>query len=198
MIKRLALFLLLITLFVSCKDDNEKRLIAQEKERQKKEVIFNKINNSWRFRTIELQPKAQALIGDWSEWRLFFTELNQKPTSSIGAFQNKSKDLSKKAEELVETIPAALFIPEFKSRFLVLSTQFRSLELYLTLDDIPDEKVIYFINEINKQLASIELQLEELVRRSEVPIEQGEADLLRMLDTSRAVKNVPKNIEIIE
>jgi len=172
--------------------------LQQEKERQKKEVIFNKINNSWRFRTIELQPKAQALIGDWSEWRLFFTELNQKPTSSIGAFQNKSKDLSKKAEELVETIPAALFIPEFKSRFLVLSTQFRSLELYLTLDDIPDEKVIYFINEINKQLASIELQLEELVRRSEVPIEQGEADLLRMLDTSRAVKNVPKNIEIIE
>ena len=45
----------------------------------------------------------------------------------------------------------------------------------------------HFINEINKQLASIELQLEELVRRSEVPKEQGEADLLRMLDTSRAI-----------
>jgi len=74
----------------------------------------------------------------------------------------------------------------------------RSLELYMNLDDIPDEKVIYFINEINRQLASIEMQLEELIRKSEVPKEQGEADLLRMLDTSRAVKNIPKNLEIIE
>ncbi|MDP2161405.1 MAG: hypothetical protein Q8K02_13050 [Flavobacterium sp.] len=195
---RLGVLLFLLTLFVSCKDDNEQRLIAQEKEIQKKEAVFNKINNSWRFRTLSLQPKTQLLVADWPEWRLFFTELNQKPTSSIGAFQKKSKELTQKAEAMVETIPEPLFKPEFKSRFLVLSTQFRSLELYMNLDDIPEEKVIYFINEINRQLASIELQLEELIRRSEVPKEQGEADMIRMLDTSRAVKNIPKNLEIVE
>lgn len=195
---RLGVLLFFLTLFVSCKDDNEQRLIAQEKEIQKKEAIFNKINNSWRFRTISLQPKAQTLLADWSEWRLFITELNQKPTSSIGAFQKKSKELTQKVELVTQTIPGHLFIPEFKSRFLVLSTQFRSLELYMNLDDIPDEKVIYFINEINRQLASIEMQLEELIRKSEVPKEQGEADLIRMLDTSRAVKNIPKNLEIVE
>lgn len=195
---RLGVLLFLLTLFVSCKDDNEQRLIAQEKEIQKKEAVFNKINNSWRFRTLSLQPKTQLLVADWPEWRLFFTELNQKPTSSIGAFQKKSKELTQKAEAMVETIPEPLFKPEFKSRFLVLSTQFRSLELYMNLDDIPEEKVIYFINEINRQLASIELQLEELIRRIEVPKEQGEADMIRMLDTSRAVKNIPKNLEIVE
>lgn len=195
---RLGVLLFLLTLFVSCKDDNEQRLIAQEKEIQKKEAVFNKINNSWRFRTLSLQPKTQLLVADWPEWRLFFTELNQKPTSSIGAFQKKSKELTQKAEAMVETIPGQLSKPEFKSRFLVLSTQFRSLELYMNLDDIPEEKVIYFINEINRQLASIEMQLEELIRKSEVPKEQGEADLIRMLDTSRAVKNIPKNLEIIE
>ena len=66
--------------------------------------------------------------------------------------------------------------------------------MYLSLDSIPDQKVINLIAEINLQMASIELQMNELVRKNQIPMEKGEADMIRMLDTSRAVKNVPKNL----
>jgi hypothetical protein len=143
---------------------------------------------------MNLQPSSQELVKDWAQWRLFLTELQQKPTSSIGAFQKKSKTLSIKADEVLQSIPGEIFMHEFKSRFTVLLTKFRSLEMYLSLDSIPDQKVINLIAEINLQMASIELQMNELVRKNQIPMEKGEADMIRMLDTSRAVKNVPKNL----
>lgn len=193
---KIRIFYLLLIVFLpfSCQQDNEKRLIQQQKELAKNEVIFKKISSAWNFRTMNLQPNSQELVKDWSQWRLFLTELQQKPTSSIGAFQKKSKTLSKKTEELLQSIPSQLLSPEFKSRFTVMLTKFRSLEMYLHLDAIPDQKVISLITDINLQLAAIELQINELVRKNQIPTEKGEADMIRMLDTSRAVKNVPKNL----
>jgi hypothetical protein len=185
---------LIVFIFFSCQQDNEKRLIQQQKELAKNEVIFKKISSAWNFRTMNLQPSSQELVKDWAQWRLFLTELQQKPTSSIGAFQKKSKTLSIKADEVLQSIPGEIFMHEFKSRFTVLLTKFRSLEMYLSLDSIPDQKVINLIAEINLQMASIELQMNELVRKYQIPMEKGEADMIRMLDTSRAVKNVPKNL----
>ena len=195
---RLSIFLVVLLMFFGCKDDSEQRLAAQEKDLQKKDVIFTAISNAWSFRTIQPQEKSQTLIANWEELRLLLLELNQKPKSSIGAFQKKAIDLTKKADSVYNSIPTVLQIPEFKSRFLVLLNQFRTLELFITLDEIPQAKVIAVIEEINKQLASIEIQLDEFVRKSEVPMEQGESDMIRMLDTSRAAKNIPKNLKKID
>jgi len=191
------LFLALVT-FLGCKDDSAERMAANKKDLEKKDAIFNAINNAWSFRTIQPQTKSQSLIANWEELRLLLLELNQKPKSTIGAFQKKSIDLTKKADAVYNSVPPTLQIPEFKSRFLVLLNQFRTLELFITLDDIPQQKVIAVIEEINKQLASIEIQLDEYIRKSEVPMEQGESDMIRMLDTSRAAKNIPKNLEKID
>ena len=187
---------LIVFIFFSCHQDNEKRLIQQQKELAKNEVVFKKISSAWNFRTMNLQPSSQELVKDWAQWRLFLTELQQKPTSSIGAFQKKSKALSKKTEEVLQSIPQQLFSPEFKSRFTVMLTKFHSLEMYLNLDAIPDQKVISLITDINLQLAAIELQMNELVRKKQIPTEQGEADMIRMLDTSRAVKEIPKQYDV--
>lgn len=190
------IFICVVTLFlVSCEEDNEKRLIQQQKEVAKKEEIFKKIDNAWRFRAMNLETSSQNLVKDWAEWRLFLTELQQKPTSSIGAFQKKSKNLTQKADALLNSIPQSLSSPEFKSRFTVLLNNFRSLELYIHLDAIPEKKVIDLISDINLQLASIELQINELIRKQLIPMEQGEADMIRMLDTSRAVRETPKNLD---
>jgi uncharacterized membrane protein YgaE (UPF0421/DUF939 family) len=183
---------------MGCKDDSAERLAANKKDLEKKDAIFTAINNAWSFRTIQPQAKSQTLIANWEELRLLLLELNQKPKSTIGAFQKKSIDLTKKVDSVYNSIPSNLQIPEFKSRFLVLLNQFRTLELFITLDEIPQTKVIAVIEEINKQLASIEIQLDEFVRKSEVPMEQGESDMIRMLDTSRAAKNIPKNLEKID
>lgn len=196
-VRFLLLFVSLVT-FLGCKDDSAERLAANKKDLEKKDAIFNAINNAWRFRTIQPQAKSQSLIANWEELRLLLLELNQKPKSTIGAFQKKAIDLTKKADAVYNSVPPTLQIPEFKSRFLVLLNQFRTLELFITLDDIPQQKVIAVIEEVNKQLASIEIQLDEYIRKSEVPMEQGESDMIRMLDTSRAAKNIPKNLEKID
>ncbi len=196
LIMKIRVLFLFLSFFIhfSCQQDNEKRLIQQQKELAKNDAVFKKISSAWNFRTMNLQASSQELVKDWAQWRLFLTELQQKPTSSIGAFQKKSKALSKKTEEVLQSIPRQLFSPEFKSRFTVMLTKFHSLEMYLNLDAIPDQKIISLITDINLQLSAIELQMNELVRKNQIPTEQGEADMIRMLDTSRAVKNVPKNL----
>ena len=195
---RFTLLFLTLVSFWGCKDDTAERLAANKKDLEKKDAIFNAVNNAWSFRTIQPEAQSQSLIANWEELRLLLLELNQKPKSTIGAFQKKAIDLTKKADAVYNSVPPTLQIPEFKSRFLVLLNQFRTLELFITLDDIPQQKVIAVIEEINKQLASIEIQLDEYIRKSEVPMEQGESDMIRMLDTSRAAKNIPKNLEKID
>ena len=192
---RVLFLLLFVFVLFSCQNDNEQRLIQQQKEMAKTEIAFQKINSAWNFRKMNLEPHSQELIKEWTLWHMFLTELNQKPSKSIDAFQKKSKALSKKADEMQRNIPKHLSTPEFKSRFTVLLTKFRSLEMYINLNDIPVEKVTSLITDINLQLAAIELQINEVVRKNEVRTELGEAEMLRLLDTSRAAKNAPKILE---
>mgnify|MGYP001491004032 FL=1 len=62
-----------------------------------------------------------------------------------------------------------------------------SLNLYINLDEIPDDKVVALVIEINIELISLQKQLDEIVRKSTIPREEGESDLIQMLDTSRAI-----------
>jgi hypothetical protein len=132
----------------------------------------------------------------WNEWRIFLSELNQKPKSTIGAFQKKAKELSKKAADLNNNIPIAYNKPEVKSRIAVLISKVNALNLFINLDEIPYQKVVALVTEINIQLVSLQTQLDEIVRKSTIPKEEGESDLIQMLDTSRAIPNrqiLPKN-----
>jgi hypothetical protein len=63
------------------------------------------------------------------------------------------------------------------------------MDLFIHLDKIPDEKVTFLIGEINKELVSLERQMDNIVVKSKIPKEQGEEDFLRMLDTTRAIPN---------
>jgi hypothetical protein len=39
---------------------------------------------------------------------------------------------------------------------------------------------------------ALQFQLEEITRKSQIKIEEGESDMLRMLDTTRAIPTTPK------
>jgi hypothetical protein len=199
--KRISLFFLFPILFLfSCKDENSNRVVETKKEAQKKESTFKNINQSWNFTINDLNPEAQVIIKDWKEWNAFLLELKQKPKSSLGAFQKKSKTLTLKAQELNNNIPLKFATPAIKSRLSVLLTQFQSLDLYINLQDIHGKEVIALIPEINTALNSLVTQLDEIIRKSHIPLEQGESDIIKMLDTTRAVKaeeeierlNIPK------
>jgi len=185
--------LLLMVIGVSCQDDDAKRETARLKNLEKTEKVFEIITKNWNFNERPMNGETQTWLSNWSEWRNFLTEIKQKPKSSIGAFKKKSKTLSKKVRELNNNIPIKFANPQVKSRISILTTQINSLDLYMNLDNVPAEKVVALVPEINKAIASLQLQFEEIVRKDKIPMEQGESDMIRMLDTTRAIPSAPIN-----
>ena len=185
-------FLLLFTflLFLSCQDEGKLRIIEQQKEAKKKEVVFANLNKGWNFNAQPINETSRALLTNWSEWRVFLKELSQKPKSSIGAFQQKAKTLSKKATELNNHIPFAYSKPEIKSRIAVIITQINAIDLFIHLNQIPDNKIVQLVQDVNSDLNALQLQLEEIDRKNSIKNEDGETDMIRMLDTVRAIPNV--------
>lgn len=179
--------LVLLLIVTGCKEDLAKRTSENAKGAKKKEVIFDNINKGWNFNAQPSNSTSQSLANTWSEWRVFLVELGQKPKSTIGAFQKKAKTLSVKVAELNNNIPATYNKPAVKSRIGVLTTKINALNLYINLDEIPDQKVLALITEINIELASLQAQFDEIVRKNLIPKEEGESDLIKMMDTSRAI-----------
>ena len=193
---RFSCLFLVLLLILSCQDKEEQRLIETAKDAIKQEIIFDNINKGWNFNAKPINPASEGLVNMWNEWRIFLNELNQKPKSTIGAFQKKAKELSKKASDLNNNIPIAYNKPEVKSRISVLISKINALNLFINLDEIPDQKVVALVAEINIQMISLQSQLGEIVRKNTIPKEAGESDLIQMLDTSRAIPNrqiLPKN-----
>ncbi|MGO4905480.1 hypothetical protein [Flavobacterium sp. W20_MBD1_R3] len=187
----IAVFFSLIFLFLSCKNDNEKRIAENKKEMQKREVIFKNIEESWIFYDTPVTEASEKSLGSWNQWRDFLTELALKPKKTIGAFQQKSKALSKKAMALNDNIPYEYAKPPIKSRISTLITKVRLLDLFINLDVIPDKKVIKLVSEINLQLVSLQRQMDKITEKNKIPIEEGESELMKMMDTTRAIPNTP-------
>lgn len=184
-----SLLLVLLIVCFSCQNDNKERLVEQKKEAKKKETIFNNINNGWIFNILPVDPTTQSKINKWTEWRNFLSEINQKPKSSISAFQKKASVLSKKAVELNNNIPKEFNKPQVRSRIMVVITKIKSVDLFIHLNQIPDTKIIKLVGDLNMEIQYLQLQMEEIVRRSQIPIEEGEEDIVKMKDTTRAIPN---------
>lgn len=186
---KIALFFLLLLVLQSCQNEDEKRKAENAKEAKKNEKIFNNINKAWTFIDEPINEVSEQNIKVWTEWRDFMKEIGDKPRKTIGAFQKKSTAISKKAWALNNNIPADFNTPAFRSRISVLITKIKMMDLFIHLNQIPDDKVAFLIGEINKELVSLERHMDKIVERSKVPKEQGEEDFLKMLDTTRAIQN---------
>ena len=189
------LALVLMIAISSCSDDSAERKIAYEREQQKSQQVFAEISRAWHFKTAPMNPQSQKLRANWGPWRVFLSELEQKPQSTITAFRKKSTILSTRARELKD-IPAPYNRPEVASRIAVLTTKVNELDLYINLDRIPSDKIISLVADINTELVSFQDQLAEIARRSQIPREQGESDLIRMRDTARAVPGPAKPMKV--
>ena len=186
--------LLFAALILSCQNDNQERIAEQKKEAKKREVIFNNINAAWQFNIPSMESGAQAVATSWTEWRNFVNEINLKPKSTIGAFQRKAETLSKKATDLHNNIPFKYNLPAIRSRISVLITKIKTLDLFIHLNQIPDEKVISILKETNIEIISLQMQMQEIIQKSLIPMEEYESDIIRMKDTSRAIPNAKSDI----
>jgi hypothetical protein len=184
---KISLFLLFVFVLNSCQNQDEKRLAENEKEAKKKEAIFNNINKGWTFIDEPINEISEQKLNSWTEWREFMKEIGDKPRKTIGAFQKKSAAISKKAMALNNNIPPEFNVPQIKSRISILITKIKMMDLFIHLNKVPDDKVVFLIQEINKELISLERQMDKIVEKAKIPKEEGEADFLRMLDTTRAI-----------
>ena len=182
----------LIFVLNSCKNDTEKRLVETEKDSKKKELIFSIIEKAWVFNAKPINETSRSSTLTWKEWREFLAELDQKPKKTIGAFQKKSTEISKKVLALNDNIPLEFAKPQIKARIAILITKVRMMDLYIHLSDIPEQKVIALIPEIKTQLVALQNQMNKIVQKSKIPLEEGESDLIKMLDSARAIPNSPQ------
>lgn len=189
---KLAVCCSLILVLFSCKNEDQKRIAENRKEVQRKEVILSNIQKGWIFYDTPVTEASENSLSSWNEWRIFLAELAQKPKKTITAFQQKSKSLTKKVMALTVQIPVQYDKPQIRSRIGALITKVQMLDLYIHLDNIPDKKVTQLVAEINLELVSLQRQMDKIVEKSKIPIEEGESELLKMMDTARAIPNTPK------
>jgi hypothetical protein len=181
------IFCFLFLLLSSCKEDNQQRNAENKKAAQKNEVIYQEIIKKWDFYATPINSTSEQSVKIWTEFRQFLDELGQKPSKTLGAFQKKAAELSKKVQQLPNNIPFQFQQPQIKSRISTLITKVRLLDLFIHLDTIPTKKVIALINEINIELVSLQRQMDKITEKSKIPVEEGESEMLRMLDTTRAI-----------
>ena len=183
------LLFILSFLTFACADNSQNREAETARMVKQQDALFKNIDSNWRFNASASNPTSQKLVSQWAQWRVFLSELNQKPQSSISAFRKKAVVLSQTAAALAIGIPATYDRPEIRSRIAVITTKINMLNLFMGLDDIQDGKVLQLISEINIELASLQQQFAEIDRRNAIPVEIGEAEMIRMLDTARAIPN---------
>lgn len=190
-------FLISLMVLFSCQDEDAIREKERLKNVEKSEIIFDKINKGWNFKLAPSTNEVESILQNWNQWNDFSREIEQKPKSSINAFRKKAIALSKKAEALNDNIPEKFNNPQVKSRVSIIITQIHSLDLYINLDKIPADKVMAIVPKVNLALRSLEAQFAEILRKEKIPMEQGEADMIKMLDTTRAIPSskpiLPKN-----
>lgn len=179
-------FILFLTsiFFMSCAEDNNRNENSL-KAAQKNAEVFEAISKKWEFNFPVSKPEIQAALSNWNDWDQFKKELEQKPKTSMLAFQMKIENVAKKSDSLSLNVPEKFNIPQVRSRLITLTTKINSLDTYLHLQQIPQKKVFLLIDEINNEIKGVYNQMDEIIIKQAIPKEIGEDDMIKALDTSR-------------
>lgn len=185
----IATILVLALGLMACENDSQQQLEAQ-KIAKKNEAVFKNISKMWQFNFPNARPEVKSILNGWNEWRQFEIELSQKPKSTLSAFKMKIKNVSSKADTLAISIPLEYNKPQILSRITTLNTKLKSLETFMNLEVIPQQKVAKLIPEINEEISGLYNQWNEIVIKKAIPKEIGEELMLQALDTTRNAKKI--------
>ena len=177
-----SLLFLVFTLF-ACESENQQ--VEAQRVAQKNEAVFKNISKMWQFHFPNPRPEVNVTLNRWNEWRQFEIEMLQKPQSTLTAFQMKTKNLSSKADTLSLTIPSEYNKPQILSRITTLNTKLKSLETFMNLRVIPEQRIAKLIPEINEEIKGLYNQWDEIIIKKAIPKEIGEDLMLQALDTAR-------------
>lgn len=139
--QKISLFIVLIVSLsvINCDKFADEKEIAR-KEQIKKDSIFAAISKKWSFDFPSTKTEVNQAMDDWNKWIQFKQELEQKPKTSMLAFQMKVKNVSAKSDSLYLTVPEDFNNPQVRSRLRTLDTKIKSLDTYIHLQNIPQKK----------------------------------------------------------
>lgn len=184
-LRHILLFGLFAVLF-SCQDDNAQHAADVKEITKKNNNAFKTISAKWVFSIPQPTPGAAAQMANWQEWNLYTKELREKPAANLIAYRKKATAMVTRTEGLLNNMPPLYNTPPVRTRISVLITKVRLISTFLAADNnIPADRIITLINDINRESAQLLLQFDELVRRSQIRTEQGEEEMIRALDTVR-------------
>jgi hypothetical protein len=187
---KLILLVAILMLQFSC-DQESKRTTKRtsDKEAKVKKIKFEKIKMAWDFYNTPINETAEEATINWRPFKLLLTELGRKPKNSIEAYQRQAIAIGNTAVNLQYRIPETYNIPEIKARINLVATKAKLVDLYLSLDPIQEDKVIQYINETNRDLAALQRDMERIVQKSKIPLEEGEATLIEAIKDSKKSTN---------
>ncbi|KOS07183.1 hypothetical protein AM493_14885 [Flavobacterium akiainvivens] len=184
-LRHILLFGMLSVLF-SCQDDAAQHAAEIKEITKKNNNAFKDISAKWAFNIPQPTPAAAGQMANWQEWKLYTKELAQKPAAGLDAYRKKAKAMVTRTEGLLNNIPPLYDNPAVRTRISVLITKVRLISTFIDADNnIPADRIIALITDINRESALLLLQFDELVRRSQIRTEQGEEEMIRALDTVR-------------
>jgi hypothetical protein len=176
----------LFALLFSCQEDSAQHAANLKEITKKNNDAFKAISAKWAFTIPQPTPGAATQMANWQEWNLYVKELQEKPKPSLQAYREKSKLMVTRTEGLLNNMPPLYNNPAVRTRISVLITKVRLIYMLLGADNnIPSDRIITLITDINRESAQLLLQFDELVRRSQIRTEQGEEEMIRALDTVR-------------
>jgi hypothetical protein len=177
----ISIIVLFFTLLSCTENPKENSVKAAEKNA----AVFASISKKWKFEFPKTNAMIQTTLNEWNEWSQFKSELEQKPKTSLLAFQMKIGNVAIKSDSLDLTVPKELNNPQVRSRLVTLKTKINALDTYINLQEIPEKKVFGLISDINSELKGVYGQWEEIYIKKAIPKEIGEEEMLKALDTTR-------------
>lgn len=188
------LFLVSILTF-SCKEDNKFEKEQELKLTQHKDSVYQFLTKNWNLRIPETTPELDQILQEWKPWQELAQEVRLKPVSSIGAFQKRSARLAELISSLTyQEYPAELNLPDIKTRVSLLQTALNNLNMFLEVEPIDIKKLDHDIKYVNRAFRLLTAQMEENIRKANIPQEEGEAEMLEAIDNERRANPTTENV----
>ncbi|MCC9042263.1 hypothetical protein LNQ81_06095 [Myroides sp. M-43] len=189
------LLLFLASIFMySCKDNDQFSKDQELKIAQHNDSVYNYLTKNWSLRIPSVTPELDVILKEWKPWQELIQETKLKPVSTIGAFQKKANRISELLTSLTyQQYPEQLNLPDIKARVALLQTALNNLSMFLEVEPIDIKKLDHDIKYVNRAFRLLTAQMEENVRKAQLPKEEGETEMLEAVDTERRANPTTEN-----
>lgn len=127
------------------------------------------MKKNWKFDQIQYPAEAYAVLNNWDNWRIFFQNLQKRPTNSLRAYKEQVKMLLSDVESVESSVPEGFQNPRIFSRINVLKTHLQQLDMYLELNPLPLKDIQSLLPKIDKDIRVVIFQFKEKIEKDKLP-----------------------------